>query len=71
MSGVFEKYINAHETNIKVFNMIQHTITGWPGGNHFLMIQIDLKEQGHPKRVLIFSIILTTMSFLWVEHLKD
>ena len=49
MSGVFEKYINAYETNIKVFNMIQHTITGWPGGNHFLMIQIP-ERANHPKK---------------------
>ncbi|MBR3526405.1 MAG: glucosamine-6-phosphate deaminase, partial [Bacteroidales bacterium] len=27
-----EKYGSAAQTNIEVFNQLQHTITGWPGG---------------------------------------
>ena len=56
MGGIFEKYISAYETNIKVFNMIQDTITGWPGGKPNAD---DSKrpERAKPskKRVLIFS----------------
>jgi len=56
MSGIFENYINAYETNIKVFNMIQHTITGWPGGKPF-SDDSNRPERAKPskKRVLIFS----------------
>ena len=56
MSGIFEKYMNAYETNIKVFNMIQHTITGWPGGKPF-SDDSNRPERARPskKRVLIFS----------------
>ncbi|MDG2341562.1 MAG: glucosamine-6-phosphate deaminase [Cytophagales bacterium] len=56
MGGIFEKYVSAYETNIKVFNMIQNTITGWPGGKP------NADDTGRPerakpskKRVLIFS----------------
>jgi len=56
MGGIFEKYVSAYETNIKVFNMIQNTITGWPGGKP------NADDAGRPerakpskKRVLIFS----------------
>jgi glucosamine-6-phosphate deaminase len=56
MGGIFEKYVSAYETNIKVFNMIQNTITGWPGGKP------NADDEGRPerakpskKRVLIFS----------------
>ena len=56
MSKIFEKYENAYNANIKVFNMLQHTITGWPGGKPNAD---DSKrpERAHPskKRCLIFS----------------
>lgn len=31
LGGLLTKYGSAYEVNIKVFNDIQHTITGWPG----------------------------------------
>lgn len=34
-------YGSAYDANIKVFNDIQHTITGWPGASRMPMIQID------------------------------
>lgn len=46
----------AYQVNIGVFNQLQHTITGWPGGKP----EADdsnrpERAQPHPKRVLIFS----------------
>ena len=47
---------NAYDLNIKMFNVLQHTITGWPGGKPSAD---DLKrpERSLPerKRVIIFS----------------
>jgi len=56
MGGIFEKYLSAYETNIKVFNMIQNTITGWPGGKPYAD-DAGRPERAKPskKRVLIFS----------------
>ena len=49
-------YGNSHDLNIKVFNALQHTITGWPGGKP------DADDHNRPeraeparKRVIIFS----------------
>ena len=54
--GIFEKYKSAYLTNIEVFNMIQHTITGWPGGKPNAD-DSRRPERSHPskKRVIIFS----------------
>ena len=56
MGGIFEKYKSAYLTNIEVFNMIQHTITGWPGGKPNAD-DSRRPERSHPskKRVIIFS----------------
>ena len=56
MGGIFEKYESAYQTNIEVFNMIQHTITGWPGGKPNAD-DSRRPERSHPskKRVIIFS----------------
>ncbi|WP_338239114.1 glucosamine-6-phosphate deaminase [Persicobacter diffluens] len=45
-----------HDINIKVFNMLQHTITGWPGGKPEAD-DSQRPERAEPKkkRVLIFS----------------
>ena len=47
---------SAHEINIKVFNELQHTITGWPGGkpNADDTHRPERAQPAH-KRVLIFS----------------
>ncbi|WP_366183394.1 glucosamine-6-phosphate deaminase [Flavobacterium ovatum] len=47
---------NAHSTNIKVFNHLQHTITGWPGGKPNVD-DSNRPERAIPakKRVLLFS----------------
>ena len=46
----------AYNLNIEIFNVIQHTITGWPGGKP----EADdtnrpERASPHPKRVLVFS----------------
>ena len=72
MGGIFEKYISAYDTNIKVFNMIQHTITGWPGGKANAD-DSNRPERAFPskKRVIIFLHILTMMLYPWEAHLID
>tara|TARA_R110000796_G_scaffold104102_1_gene213740 strand:- start:109523 stop:111451 length:1929 start_codon:yes stop_codon:yes gene_type:complete len=46
----------AYDINIKIFNKVQHTITGWPGGKPNADDK-DRPERSQPikKRVLIFS----------------
>ncbi len=56
MGDVITEYGSAYQVNIKVFNNLQHTITGWPGGKP----NSDDKnrpERAHPfpKRAIIFS----------------
>lgn len=56
LSSLLVLHGNAYDINIKVFNWLQHTITGWPGGKP------DADDTYRPerskpsrKRVLIFS----------------
>lgn len=50
------KYEKAYDINIKVFNRLQHTITGWPGGKP-KADDTTRPERAKPikKRVIIFS----------------
>ncbi|WP_298513087.1 glucosamine-6-phosphate deaminase [uncultured Kordia sp.] len=56
MSGLLTEEGSAYDMNIKMFNKIQHTITGWPGGKPNAD---DSKrpERAFPakKRIIIFS----------------
>jgi glucosamine-6-phosphate deaminase len=56
MNKIFDIYNTAYETNIKVFNMLQHTITGWPGGKP-KVDDSQRPERAYPlkKRIIIFS----------------
>ena len=56
MGGIFEKYKSSYETNINVFNLIQNTITGWPGGKPN-SDDSSRPEKSTPakKRIIIFS----------------
>ncbi|MEP1490186.1 MAG: glucosamine-6-phosphate deaminase [Algibacter sp.] len=56
MSGLLADSGPAYEINIKIFNKIQHTITGWPGGKSNAD-DTNRPERAEPakKRVLIFS----------------
>lgn len=50
------KYGSAYNVNIKVFNDIQHTITGWPGGKpNADDSSRPERANPHKKRVIIFS----------------
>ncbi|CAN5342713.1 glucosamine-6-phosphate deaminase [soil metagenome] len=56
MSDIVTDYGPAYNVNIRVFNQVQHTITGWPGGKPNAD-DSDRPERAEPfpKRVLIFS----------------
>ncbi len=56
LSELVALYGSAYNVNIKIFNNLQHTITGWPGGkpNADDMHRPE-RATPYPKRVLIFS----------------
>jgi glucosamine-6-phosphate deaminase len=56
MSGLLAEEGTAYDLNIKMFNKLQHTITGWPGGKPFAE-DSNRPERANPskKRVIIFS----------------
>lgn len=56
LSELLALYGSAYNVNIKIFNDLQHTITGWPGGKP----KADdtyrpERAKPYPKRVIIFS----------------
>lgn len=56
MSDIVTDYGPAYNVNIRVFNQIQHTITGWPGGKPNEDDQYrPERAKPFPKRVLLFS----------------
>ena len=56
MSGLMAQEGDPYDINIRVFNQIQHTITGWPGGKpHADDTSRPEREKPYKKRVLIFS----------------
>ena len=49
-------YGSAHNVNIKIFNDIQHTITGWPGGKpNADDSSRPERATPYPKKVIVFS----------------
>lgn len=49
-------YGSAYNVNIKIFNVMQHTITGWPGGKpNADDTHRPERATPYPKRVLVFS----------------
>ncbi|NDV45587.1 glucosamine-6-phosphate deaminase [Paludibacter sp. 221] len=56
LSELLALYGSAYNVNIKIFNDLQHTITGWPGGKPNAD-DSNRPERAlpYPKRVLIFS----------------
>ncbi|MFK5879539.1 MAG: glucosamine-6-phosphate deaminase [Flavobacteriaceae bacterium] len=56
MSGLLSDQGTAYDLNIKIFNKLQHTITGWPGGKPSAD-DTNRPERSTPekKRVIIFS----------------
>lgn len=56
MSDLVTEYSSAYQINIKVFNELQHTITGWPGGKpNADDSQRPERASPFPKKVIIFS----------------
>lgn len=56
LSGLLADRGSAYNINIKVFNSLQHTITGWPGGkpNESDKYRPERAEP-FPKKILVFS----------------
>lgn len=56
MSDLLKTFGSANKVNIQVFNDLQHTITGWPGGKPNADDSTrPERATPYPKRVLIFS----------------
>lgn len=56
MNDVLTDIGRAYNVNIRIFNEIQHTITGWPGGKpNADDTSRPERKSPHPKRVIIFS----------------
>ena len=56
MGNLIAEIGNAERINLKVFNQLQHTITGWPGGKPKADdSQRPERKDPYPKRSLIFS----------------
>jgi len=56
LSDLVTRYQSAYNCNIKVFNDLQHTITGWPGGKPCADdSNRPERAKPYPKDVLIFS----------------
>ncbi|UOG73731.1 glucosamine-6-phosphate deaminase [Hymenobacter tibetensis] len=56
LSGLLAESGPAYSINIRVFNELQHTITGWPGGKpHADDTHRPERAAPFPKRVLVFS----------------
>ena len=55
-ADVLAPYGQAYEANIAAFNILQHTITGWPGGKpNADDTNRPERANPYPKRVLVFS----------------
>ena len=56
LSELLAKYGSAYNVNIKIFNDLQHTITGWPGGKpNADDTNRPERATPYPKRVVVFS----------------
>lgn len=56
LDSLIERYGTAYELNIKIFNHLQRTITGWPGGEpNADDSNRPERATPYPKRVIVFS----------------
>lgn len=56
LSELLTRYGSAYNANIRIFNDLQHTITGWPGGKpHADDTYRPERAKPFPKRVIVFS----------------
>lgn len=72
MSELLSLYGQSHDINIEVFNYLQHTITGWPGGKPNAD-DTHRPERAFParKKSSFLAPTPTTISSLWVELSSD
>lgn len=56
LGTILQAFDDAYDLNIKLFNHLQHTITGWPGGKPYAD-DTNRPERAfpYPKRALVFS----------------
>ncbi len=56
LSELTVEHASSYDLNIKIFNRLQHTITGWPGGKPHAD-DTHRPERAHParKRIILFS----------------
>lgn len=56
LGDLLAKFGSAYEVNIRIFNDLQHTITGWPGGKpNADDTYRPERAKPYPKRVVVFS----------------
>ncbi|RLD41301.1 MAG: glucosamine-6-phosphate deaminase, partial [Bacteroidetes bacterium] len=55
LSSLVANHGPAYDINLKVFNMLQKSITGWPGGKPNNTAKRPERSRPYPKTVLIFS----------------
>jgi glucosamine-6-phosphate deaminase len=56
LDELLAQYGSAYNVNIKIFNDLQHTITGWPGGKpNADDSNRPERAKPYPKRILVFS----------------
>ncbi len=56
LSELLANFGSAYNVNIKIFNDLQHTITGWPGGKPNADDSFrPERSKPYPKRVIVFS----------------
>lgn len=56
LKDLVDIYGSAYDLNIKLFNQLQHTITGWPGGKPNADDTLRPERANpYPKRVIVFS----------------
>lgn len=56
MGDIITEFGSAYQVNIKIFNTLQHTITGWPGGKpNADDTHRPERAKPFPKRAIIFS----------------
>ena len=56
LSELLALFGSAYNVNIKIFNDLQHTITGWPGGKPNADVTYrPERAKPYPKRVIVFS----------------
>ena len=56
LSGLLALFGSAYNVNIKIFNDLQHTITGWPGGKpNADDTYRPERAKPYPKRIVVFS----------------